>query len=520
MSSDVSNSPSRPPQRVDAEAQVNTDAQTGSNEVSASSDSSQPSRNVWRDWWHSQWSPREAVGFLVSLIVHLVLLVVLSLIVWVGPTTGPFTLLVAQNTGAAPVPVDEPTDAVVIEPSANRSAESLDSLMTPFDLAPETPSDIDVPMPALGNMDRDLRRMSDDWTMEITGPTGGGFSGRAAGRRGEMLAREGGTQESEAAVALALEWLAAHQFPDGGWRLAFDRGPCDGRCGDPGTKGTSTGATGLALLPFLGAGYTHMEGPYRDVVYDGLYYLKSRMIKTDHGGDLQEGTMYAQGIATIALCEAYAMTGDLELKPLAQQAVDFICYAQHSGGGWRYLPVQPGDTTVTGWQMMALKSAQMAGLTVPSPTVNLVERFLDSVQTANGAYYGYVTHGKQPGTTSVALLLRMYSGWARDDSRLVRGAAYLRSHGPSKSDMYYNYYATQVVHHLGGPAWPKWNETLREYLIKQQAQTGHERGSWHFQDRHGNVGGRLYTTAMCAMILEVYYRHMPLYGTRAVETGF
>ena len=94
----------------------------------------------------------------------------------------------------------------------------------------------------------------------------------------------------------------------------------------------------LALLPFLGAGHTHQSGEYRDVVHNGLYYLKSRIIKTAHGADLQEGTMYAQGLAAIALCEAYAMTQDETLRQPAQQAIDFICYAQHSGGGWRDYP--------------------------------------------------------------------------------------------------------------------------------------------------------------------------------------
>ena len=123
----------------------------------------------------------------------------------------------------------------------------------------------------------------------------------------------GGTPESQDAVEMSLAWLAAHQWQDGGWRLDLTDGPCDGQCRNSGKVATSTGATGLALLPFLGAGHTHLSGDYRDVVHNGLYYLKKRMIKTPHGADLQEGTMYAQGIATIALCEAYAMTQDAVL---------------------------------------------------------------------------------------------------------------------------------------------------------------------------------------------------------------
>jgi hypothetical protein len=110
----------------------------------------------------------------------------------------------------------------------------------------------------------------------------------------------------------------------------------------------------------------------------------------------------------------------------------------------------------------------------------------------------------------------MYDGWAQADPRLAKGVQYLGEQGPSRTDVYYNYYATQVLHHYEGPAWDAWNATLRERLIATQSRRGHEHGSWYFHDQHGEVGGRLYTTAMCVMILEVYYRHLPLYGREAV----
>jgi hypothetical protein len=167
--------------------------------------------------------------------------------------------------------------------------------------------------------------------------------------------------------------------------------------------------------------------------------------------------------------------------------------------------------------MMALKSAAMAGLDVPSPVVNLGERFLDSVQSAQGAYYGYMIRGKKPGPTAVGLLIRMYTGWPRADSRLRRGTEYLAELRPSLTDMYFNYYATQVLFHYGEPHWTEWNEKMKTHLIKRQATTGHEAGSWFFRDQHGTRGGRVYTTAMCTMILEVYYRHMSLYQETVVE---
>jgi hypothetical protein len=237
---------------------------------------------------------------------------------------------------------------------------------------------------------------------------------------------------------------------------------------------------------------------------------------TPHGADLQQGTMYAQGIATIALCEAYAMTGDDDLKTTAQRALDFIVAAQNrQTGGWRYVPGSPGDTTVLGWQLMALKSGYLARLRVPSPVVYRAMKYLDSVQADGGAYYGYQAPEKQPTTTSVGLLCRMIAGWERDRPALVRGIAYLASQGPSTDNMYYNYYATQIMRHHGGSEWKKWNEQMREHLVATQSRQGHEAGSWYFDGGHARPGGRLYNTAMAVMTLEVYYRYLSLYGDKS-----
>lgn len=277
----------------------------------------------------------------------------------------------------------------------------------------------------------------------------------------------------------------------------------------------------MALLPFLGKGYTHVsENPYRETVERGLYYLRAKQIIGQHGGDLQDGSMYGHGLAAIALCEAYAMTEDRNLRTAAQEGLRFIEYAQHSRGGWRYTPGEPGDTSVVGWQLMALKSGAIGGLKVSSPTISLADHFLDTVQSGDGAYYGYMTPGKGPTTTSVGLLSRMYLGWPREDPRLEKGVAFLADRGPSKTDMYYNYYATQVLAHREGYEWDQWNEELSQYLVKTQARRAYEAGSWYFPDPHAKVGGRLYCTCLATMILEVYYRHMPLYTEDSIDFRF
>ena len=274
----------------------------------------------------------------------------------------------------------------------------------------------------------------------------------------------------------------------------------------------------MALAPFLGAGYTHLEGEHQETVRRGLYYLVSRALVMSEGVNLQEGTMYAQGLSAIVLCEAYAMTQDESLREVAQRALDFIDYAQDKrGGGWRYNPGEPGDITVTGWQLMALKSGQMAHLRVGSPSVHLVDRFLSSVQSEEGAKYGYMDKSPREGTTAVGLLCRMYIGWPRSHGALEAGVRHLSEWGPLQDNMYYNYYATQVMRHWDGPLWEEWNVKMRDSLVATQAAAGHESGSWFFEGKHTESGGRLCSTAFAIMTLEVYYRYMPLYRKQAFD---
>ena len=345
-----------------------------------------------------------------------------------------------------------------------------------------------------------------------------------------MLRSGGGTPESEHAVTLALKWLAEHQNYDGSWSFEHSKSPkCHGACRNPGHATGKIASTSLALLPFLGSGQTHREGEYRKTVDLGLKFLLRSMQTQGDVGSLWEpvGTMYGHGLASIVLCEAYGMTRDQALQAPAQAVVNYIIYAQDPlGGGWRYEPQRPGDTSVVGWQMMALKSAKMAYLRVPPATLKKAGYFLDSVQGERGAVYGYQSpEGRRPATTAIGLLCRMYLGWGHDQQALQHGVQILAQIGPStdktsiKNNMYYNYYATQVMHHYGGYPWQRWNTVMRDYLIHSQAQRGHETGSWFLDgvDHGVSPGGRLYCTAMAAMTLEVYYRYMPLYRDQSTH---
>ncbi|NOY41908.1 MAG: terpene cyclase/mutase family protein [Planctomycetes bacterium] len=359
---------------------------------------------------------------------------------------------------------------------------------------------------------------------------GGGMEGRHDSNRRSLALGNGGSEASESAVERGLAWLAAHQFDDGGWRFDLKSCPqCGGQCKNSGVIESTTASTGLALLCFLGAGYTQDEGPYQEVVSAGLYYLIDKMLITSMGGDLRDnslldelvegqpqfrksGDMYSHGIATLALCEAYAMTRDKTLAEAAQQAVNFIVYAQHEKGGWRYAPKEPGDTTVSGWQVTALKSALLAKLDVPRGVWYRASDYFDSVQEDRGATYGYQSPDKNRISTSVVgLFSRMILGWPRNHPPLAKGMARIAKQYPHRNHMYFNYYASQALYHTGGPGWERWNPRMREYLVNLQASSGHESGSWYINENWSDRGGRLYTTALAILTLEVYYRYMPMY---------
>lgn len=472
-----------------------------------------------------RWACVIAVG--LSLAVHAALLAALHyLLTRALPTSRPLLVSVQAIFGS-----EEPFAPVVV-PVAMQSPlpDGTPLLPAAIDQPALVPNPPPIEMPPVGGAATPYLPPRADNALafappQVVEPTelpfGGGLAGRRTAARAQLVAERGGSPRSEAAVERGLAWLIAHQSPGGGWRFEHRVSGCD--CRNAGHHESTTAATALALLPLLGAGHSPAGGAHQQAVARGLAYLKSRMQISPAGGDLQEGTMYAQGLATIALCEAYALSregnseGDDELRAAAQQALNFIVTSQHIAGGWRYFPQQPGDTTVLGWQWMALKSGRMAGLAVPEETFVRAAEFLDKVQTEGGAAYGYQRPEAEPTPTAVGLLCRMYSGVRRSDPRIIAGCERLAGWGSSYDDMYFNYYATQVLHHAEAPAWDAWNQKMRNHLVATQATRGHEAGSWHFADYHTAPGGRLCDTSLALMILEVYYRHLPLYGWKSVE---
>lgn len=361
--------------------------------------------------------------------------------------------------------------------------------------------------------------------------------------RGEMLevrvlidgfAFEGTTYASLSAVALGLEWLALHQSKDGSWSIGKFREHAHERAADwdgkeftcdcigSGLIRADVAGTALALLPFLGAGFTHEIPPrevnrdYHKTIKAGIDFLLSK--QREDGGFAGEPLveMYIHGLATLALCEAYGMTSDVKLKSPAQKAIDFIVAAQHEKGGWRYKPKEDRDTSVTGWQIQALQAGKLAGFKVPRETWNLAEDYLEKVMKPGGSAYSYTFLSKESSTmTAVGMLARLELGCPSTKNEWRIGLRTLLETPPGATkNMYYYYHATQDFYQAGGDAWNAlWNKKMREHLIETQdkgddAKHPHQKGSWSPVDEsYGTSGGRLMITSLSLLTLEVYYRY-------------
>ncbi len=351
---------------------------------------------------------------------------------------------------------------------------------------------------------------------------------RVQPNREQLVSARGGNAATQSAVRQALKWLAANQSADGRWDASrYGAGREDKVLGHDregaGAK-ADTGITGLALLAFLGDGHTHLDGPYRHVVQAGIDFL-IRIQAADGNlcGDAEMyAAMYCHGMAAFALAEAYGMTGDPKLRPAVERAIGYTISAQHpTRGGWRYRPGDAmGDTSQLGWQLMALKSAQLAGIDVPLATRNAMIRFIKSV--SHGKHGGLASYraGEQANRvmTAEALFCRQLLGMTRANPASEEAGDYVLEEPPGRGPMnlYYWYYATLAMYQLQGEYWETWNESLQATLLPRQVTTGADQGSWAPDNCiWGGYGGRVYSTAMAALCLEVYYRFLPIYAQNA-----
>jgi hypothetical protein len=341
---------------------------------------------------------------------------------------------------------------------------------------------------------------------------------RFAEDRTRIVELLGGSGETERAVARGLEWLARNQGSDGRWVARLHGAGQERHVMGQDRQGTGadadTGVTGLAILAFLGAGHTHWEGTYRQTVQRGLEFLLSQQTAD---GNLagQAGTfaaMYCHGIALLAIAESYALTGDQRLRPALELGQRFTLNAQSPyDGGWRYRPRDAqGDTSQFGWQVMALKSAELCGLPIPPGNRVAMENFLQSVSLGRAgglAAYRAGMAASRP-MTAEATLCRLLLWSQVPSEQLDEAVAFLRQSSPAERpvNLYYWYYGTLALYLSRHPYWPEWNREVSQQLLALQIDTGPNRGSWPTDTVWGGYGGRVYTTALATLCLETYYR--------------
>lgn len=457
--------------------------------------------SVWQEMQHEIRVSLPA--FLCSLFVHLVLLVLLAVIAL--PVFSPDVLDLTFSIGEDNLPtIDD-----LMDDSFEVNLGEYETLVEVEELDVEPPQ-ISLPM-MTQRPDATLLDPLQELSLKSA------LSGRATEAKEALLQEFGGTSGTENAVEQGLEWLAKNQSRDGTWSL---KGPFR----DGTVLENRSAATAMALLAFLGAGHTHDRGDYQREVQRGLDALLKRQAfdgdfyQLDGSqSEIPNHHLYTHAQGMIVVCELLAMTGDESLREPAQKAIAFAEQAQASEGGWRYVPGEQSDLSVTGWFVLGLQSGRMAGLEIQPTTWEGIERFIESVHSNDNTQFLYRPLEPTPrlAMTAEGLLCGQYLGWKKDDEAMSQGVAHLRSNLMDWDDknFYYWYYAAQVLHNVEGEAWNEWNEIMREAIPTHQVQSGREKGSWDPDgDRYAmSGGGRLYATCLCLLTLEVYYRHLPIY---------
>jgi len=329
-------------------------------------------------------------------------------------------------------------------------------------------------------------------TSGVYGPGGGGFGQRVGPMRAKRMQAGGASMEAEKTVLAALRWLKNNQRPDGSWESKHP-----------------VAITGLATLAFLGHGHTADDPEFGQTLMKAFQYLISKV---------PQNNVYEHAILTYALAEGYGMTQSPALKEPLQKAVDALVKAQQvkkkdplHTGGWRYkLSSTDSDVSVTGWCVQALEAAKLAGMNVPESVFEKAKNYLWNM-FSNGSFGYERPTSYRPGTTAIGILCQAFMGQT-GDPRMKQALDKIRNEKfewekDAGWAIYTWYYLTQANFQGGGSYWEQWNNSFRDALIRKQSSDGH----WDFPPKSRENYGLAYSTALCCLMLEVYYRYLPTY---------
>ncbi|MDD5260717.1 MAG: terpene cyclase/mutase family protein [Methylacidiphilales bacterium] len=462
-----------------------------------------------------------ASALLISILIHLCIFVAISGIIVIVAYAPP-QAFESDNIQPSSGPTDQPPEAIP------------EQQPDPMATTPDTPPD-PTPQTQVANVNTDVITSSNpSQEFQIAAPPIGAIatnnpeksssaniirkislaptmSARSGEQRAEAMSRSGGKEASEQAVLNALRWLQKVQNPNGTWGERW-----------PGAM------TGLATLCYLGHGETPMTSrEFGSTVEKAINALLDAGAKNEgnmtlRGKDFGDNeSTYEHAIATYALCEAYTMTKDERLAPVVTKAVGYILKGQGPDGGWvyRYTKAVPSDTSVSGWQIQALKAAKLTGLPIDGipDALDKAMKNLDRVYNPKTGAYGYhVPTDRAYSLTGVGVLCKVF--WQENiDGSIRQSIKEIMAGPPVKYDLptcnlYAWYYHTQACFMVGGGAWAKWNRMFQDEIDRSQDADG----SWppNPKSKEGlttadTVDGSLYRTCLCTLMLEVYYRYLP-----------
>ncbi|MDF1799771.1 MAG: terpene cyclase/mutase family protein, partial [Planctomycetota bacterium] len=385
-----------------------------------------------------------APWFALSSAAHLLAFFVLSAFPWSSLQKEPPPQIVVSMPDPVDLLEDDPVDPLEpIELPDDPIDEPVisDATLVDADTDEDVDSDDFAPSDVFSLVRSDFAGEEGNQVIGIAGgAAGGGINGRGLGRQG--LGKRGG-KPIEDALENALDWLARHQSPDGSWDCDGFDAECGAAgntiCDGPGRAGHDVGATGLALLAFLGEGGVPGEGRYGDVLSKGIFWLREQQ-DPDTGllGDASTHEyLYNHAIGTLALCEAYLASNSPRLKRPAQSAIHFINRARNPYGAWRYEspPVGTNDTSVTGWMIFAIKAAEDAGLQTDEGAYDGAMAWLEEVTDPQTGRVGYNEFGSRSSRitgvndhfpsergeamTAVGLLCRVFMGQSDPDKHPI-----------------------------------------------------------------------------------------------------
>jgi len=305
-------------------------------------------------------------------------------------------------------------------------------------------------------------------------------------------------------VDRALAWLAKVQAKDG----AF-----------PGTQGHSTAIVALCGMAFLSKGYTPTGQPYGEAINRCIDYILNHQ-RPNGCLDVGKGRggMYSHCIGTLLLSEVSGMVSperQAKIDKTLPRALKVILAAQKirkgrgQQGGWRYKPnSRDSDISVSGWALMALRSARLNGAPVPKKAIDDAVQFILNCRSRSGdGGFGYRPRGGSGiARTGVGLLCLELTGHHGEEVATKAGDYILKKikRGRFVGSYHFHYtlyYCSQAMFQLGGEYWDEFAEAMYKNVLASQKEDG----------RWVGPGSGGYSTAMTVLALTVVYRQLPIY---------